>query len=73
MDQKTKYDAVAVGTYIKQKRNYMNKTQEVFAEEAGICVRHLRDIEAGRKRMSLDIGVNIARVLQIISEDYYEL
>jgi len=68
-----KYNSIAVGAYIKHQRKIMKKSQEKFAEEIGICTRHLRDIEAGKKHMSMDVGFNIARVLCIKIEEFYFL
>lgn len=54
-----------IGEEIKKGRITADLTQEKLAEMLNISAVHLSNIERGKTSMSLDIIVNISRILQI--------
>lgn len=54
----------SIGNEIKNSRINAGFTQEQLAEKINISAVHLSNIERGKTKMSLDIIVNIATILQ---------
>ena len=62
MDQQASY---ALGTKIRQWRNFRNYKQEVFAREIGVSRIMLSRYENGRSKVSVIQLQKIARVLEV--------
>ena len=44
----------SLATFVKQKRNEVNLTQEAFAERAGVALTVIRKIEQGKENLNLE-------------------
>jgi transcriptional regulator with XRE-family HTH domain len=53
----------SLGERIKERRNELDWTQEVLARKAGISKGFLSDVENGKRGISADTLIEIARVL----------
>jgi transcriptional regulator with XRE-family HTH domain len=53
-----------VGGNVRRLRRERGKTQEVLAQEAGIVVRYLSAIEAGRENPTVDVLGRLAAALE---------
>lgn len=60
----------AIGKKIKERRQFLNITQEYIANELDINASHISNIECGRANPSLTILVKIANILNC-SVDYF--
>lgn len=58
-----------MGLRIRECREKLNYTREVFAEKLDISPRFITDIELGKKGMSIDTLIKICEVLSV-SADY---
>lgn len=58
-----------IGKRIRRLREYQNFTRETFAEQVGVSVKFLYEIETGRKGFSADTLCKIANTLDV-SCDY---
>ncbi len=56
-------DRKAIGKVLKERRKFLNVTQEDLADIAGISERTLRDIEKGLANPELESLMNICEVL----------
>lgn len=54
----------SIGNEIKNSRINAGFTQEQLAEKLNISAVHLSNIERGKTKMSIDVIVNIAKILQ---------
>ena len=54
-----------IGNNIKLSRNTQGYTQEGLAERAEISVEHLKQVELGKKMLSVENLVNVANALQV--------
>ena len=54
-----------IGSNIKLARNTQGYTQEGLAERAEISVEHLKQVERGKKMLSVESLVNVANALQV--------
>ncbi len=43
-----------LATFVKEKRNEVNLTQEAFAERAGVALTVIRKIEQGKENLNLE-------------------
>jgi len=43
-----------LASFVKQKRNEVNLTQEAFAERAGVALTVIRKIEQGKENLNLE-------------------
>ena len=62
-------DYVAIGLRIKNARIKANITQEKLANEVGVSIRFINNIERGDKGMSLETLTGIANVLSVSADD----
>jgi DNA-binding XRE family transcriptional regulator len=60
-----------VHTVIHEYRLERSKTQAAMAEEIGVCLRHYRDLEHGKKDFSFDQICTLKEVLKIKIEDLF--
>jgi len=67
-----KYNPVEVGNRIREARNTMGMSQEVFAEALGIGRVHLAKIEVGMRNPSIDLLIDISE-LTSLTLDYLVL
>ena len=67
-----KYNLVEVGNRIREARNTMGMSQEVFAEALGIGRVHLAKIEVGMRNPSIDLLIDISE-LTSLTLDYLVL
>ena len=44
----------ALATFVKEKRNEVNLTQEAFADRAGVALTVIRKIEQGKENLNLE-------------------
>ena len=54
-----------IGNNIKLSRTTQGYTQEGLAERAEISVEHLKQVERGKKMLSVESLVNVANALQV--------
>lgn len=54
-----------IGNNIKLTRNAQGYTQEGLAERAEISVEHIKQVERGRKMLSVESLVRVAEALQV--------
>ena len=54
-----------IGNNIKLSRIAQGYTQEVLAERAEVSVEHLKQVERGKKMLSVESLVNVAKALQV--------
>ena len=59
------YDGAYTGRKIKRIRKQLDMTAEELSYEVGCSKTHLYNIEAGTAKPSLEVAMNIARVLGI--------
>ena len=60
-----KYNPVEVGNRIREARNTMGMSQEVFAEALGIGRVHLAKIEVGMRNPSIDLLIDISELTSL--------
>lgn len=58
-----------IGQKIRKYRKAKGLSQEALAEKIGISVTHMSHIETGNTKLSLPVFVEIARVLEIQTDD----
>ena len=58
-----------IGQKIRKYRKAKGMSQEYLAEKAGISVTHMSHIETGNTKLSLPVFVDIARALNIQTDD----
>lgn len=63
---------MSVGANIRRRREKLGLTQAYVAEEAGITQAMLCQIERGSKNPSLQVSLEIARILQCKVETFAE-
>lgn len=56
-------DYKSIGLQIKEKRTAVNMSQAILAELSGSSPQYISHVETGRKRISLELLVRIAHVL----------
>ncbi len=61
---------MSIGANIRSRREALGLSQAYVAEEAGIAQSMLCQIERGTKNPSLQVSLNIARILQCKVEDF---
>lgn len=54
-----------IGNNIKLSRIAQGYTQEVLAERAEVSVEHLKQVERGKKMLSVESLVNVVKALQV--------
>ncbi|MGM9941957.1 MAG: helix-turn-helix domain-containing protein [Bulleidia sp.] len=59
------YNADFTGTEIKKIRKKRDITADEFAYQIGCSTNHLYNVESGRTEPSIDLIMNISRILQI--------
>lgn len=62
-------DNKAIGRRIQQQRELKKYTRESFAEELSLTPTYIRDLESGKKGMSIKTLANVSKVLNV-SMDY---
>ena len=62
-------DYYKIGQQIRKYRKAHGLSQEELAERTGISVTHMSHIETGNTKLSLSVFVNIARALEIQTDD----
>ena len=62
-------DYFAIGQRIRHFRKAQNLSQEQLAEKIGISVTHMSHIETGNTKLSLPVLVDLAKVLQVRTDD----
>lgn len=67
-----KYNPVEVGNRIREARNTMGMSQEVFVEALGIGRVHMAKIEVGMRNPSIDLLIDISE-LTSLTLDYLVL
>ena len=58
-----------IGQRIRRYRKARGLSQEQLAERIGISVTHMSHIETGNTKLSLPVFVDIARVLEVQTDD----
>ncbi|MBO5315641.1 MAG: helix-turn-helix transcriptional regulator [Clostridia bacterium] len=58
-----------IGQKIRKYRKARGMSQEFLAEKIGISVTHMSHIETGNTKLSLPVFVDIARVLEVQTDD----
>ena len=56
-------DSKFLGAAFRALRRETGQSQEAVAHGAGVSVRHIQDIEAGRKSVSVEVATRIARAM----------
>ena len=54
----------SIAANVRRRRAELGLTQEQLGEAAGISYRYLQDVERGRKNITVDILVRLARALR---------
>jgi transcriptional regulator with XRE-family HTH domain len=54
-----------IGANVRRNRQRHGITQEALAEPAGFELRHIQEIESGRKKMSIEALLAIANALEV--------
>lgn len=67
-----KNDKILLGARIKELRKQKKLSQNVLSEKINIDPKHISRIEVGLSFPSLDTLSNIAKVLQVEIEDFFE-
>ena len=62
-------DYFKIGQRIRKYRKAHNLSQEQLAEQVGISVTHMSHIETGNTKLSLQVLVDLARVLEVQADD----
>ena len=62
-------DYYKIGQQIRKCRKAHGLSQEALAEQVGISVTHMSHIETGNTKLSLPVLVDIARVLEVPTDD----
>jgi len=62
-------DYYEIGQRIRKIRKARNLSQENLAEQVGISVTHMSHIETGNTKLSLQVLVNLANVLEVRTDD----
>lgn len=62
-------DYYKIGQKIRKYRKAHGLSQEQLAEQIGISVTHMSHIETGNTKLSLPVFVDIARVLEVQTDD----
>lgn len=62
-------DYYKIGQKIRKYRKVHGLSQEKLAEQIGISVTHMSHIETGNTKLSLLVLVNIAKVLEVQTDD----
>lgn len=62
-------DYYKIGQQIRKNRKAHGFSQECLAEQIGISVTHMSHIETGNTKLSLPVLVEIARVLEVPTDD----
>ena len=62
-------DYYKIGQKIRKYRKAYGLSQEQLAEQIGISVTHMSHIETGNTKLSLPVFVDIARVLEVQTDD----
>ncbi|HIZ56647.1 MAG TPA: helix-turn-helix domain-containing protein [Firmicutes bacterium] len=62
-------DYFKIGQQIRKYRKAHGLSQEQLAEHVGISVTHMSHIETGNTKLSLPVLVDIARVLEVQTDD----
>ena len=62
-------DYYKIGQQIRKYRKAYGLSQEQLAEKIGISVTHMSHIETGNTKLSLSVFVNIARTLEVQTDD----
>lgn len=55
----------SIAANVRRHRTALSLTQEQLGEAAGITYRYLQDIEGGRKNLTIDTLVKLARALGV--------
>jgi transcriptional regulator with XRE-family HTH domain len=55
----------SIAANVRKHRARLGLTQEELGEATGLSYRYLQDIEAGRKNVTVDTLVRLARVLRV--------
>ena len=58
-----------IGQKIRKYRKAKGMSQEDLAEKIGISVTHMSHIETGNTKLSLPVFVDIARILEVQTDD----
>ena len=62
-------DYYAIGQRIRKIRKAQGFSQETLAEQAGISVTHMSHIETGNTKLSLQVLVDLAEILDVRTDD----
>ena len=62
-------DYYKIGQRIRKYRKACGMSQEQLAEQIGISVTHMSHIETGNTKLSLPVFVDLARVLEVQTDD----
>lgn len=62
-------DYYKIGQRIRKYRKAHGFSQEQLAEQIGISVTHMSHIETGNTKLSLSVFVDIAKVLEVQTDD----
>lgn len=62
-------DYYKIGQRIRKYRKAQGLSQEQLAEQIGISVTHMSHIETGNTKLSLSVFVDIARALEVQTDD----
>ncbi len=62
-------DYFKIGQRIRKYRKACGFSQEQLAEQVGISVTHMSHIETGNTKLSLQVFVDIAKVLEVQTDD----
>ncbi|MBQ9610212.1 MAG: helix-turn-helix transcriptional regulator [Lachnospiraceae bacterium] len=62
-------DYYKIGQRIRKIRKACNLSQDQLAENAGISVTHMSHIETGNTKLSLPVLVEIAKTLQVSTDE----
>ncbi|MDE6873718.1 MAG: helix-turn-helix domain-containing protein [Lachnospiraceae bacterium] len=61
-------DYTAIGKRVKQLRKERNMSQEQLAEQVGVSVPHMSNIETGKTKFSLPVLIGLANVLGVMPD-----
>lgn len=62
-------DYFRIGQQIRKYRKAFGISQEQLAEQIGISVTHMSHIETGNTKLSLPVLVDIAKILEVRTDD----
>lgn len=61
--QEIKQEVGPVALFVREKRNYLGYTQEIFAKRIGVGLRFIKELELGKQTLRMDKVNEVLRYL----------